>query len=96
MFRSIKLTKFEEVLIDSRDSDRTEESKLGDCIGVHAICGGNMYICRVSLTHKAIFCIYCQLRIIIPAEIVTYADLRKHLSEDNMASVQLVSARSGN
>ena len=83
MFKPIRLTEFEEILLDDdRDSERTEESKLEGRIGIHAICGGFVYIHRVSLTHKAIFCMDCCLRITVPAEVKTYADLREYLKED--------------
>lgn len=92
MFRPIKLTKFNEVLIYRRNSNHTEESKLNDCIGVHVICGGDMHIHPVSLTHKVILCLDCQLRIVIPKEISTYADLREFLAGgEERAEIQLMS-----
>jgi len=93
MFRPIKLTKFGEMLVDKRNSSHAEESKLNDCIGVHIICGGDVHIHPVSLTHRTILCLNCQLRIVVPAETITYADLREFLNEDKIAVIQLASAK---
>lgn len=96
MFKPIKLTKFNEMLIDKRDSGRTEETKLYDCIGVHIICGGDVHVHPISLTHKVILCLDCQLRIVVPMEIATYADLRKFLAGDERVGIQLVPAMADN
>jgi len=96
MLRPIKLTKFDEMLIDKHNFPHTEESRLVDCIGVHIICGGDVHIHPVSLTHKAIFCLNCQLRIVVPAEVITYADLREFLSKDKIADIQLAFAQEDN
>ncbi|MEK7068123.1 MAG: hypothetical protein AAB956_03950 [Patescibacteria group bacterium] len=84
------------MLIDKRDSGRTEETKLHDCIGVHVICGGDVHIHPVSLTHKAIICLNCQLRIVVLTEIATYADLREFLNEGERVDIQLVPAMTDN
>ena len=95
MFKPIKLTRFGEMLLDSRHSDHTEESKLEGCIGDHMLCGGPVYIRCVSMTHKAIFCMDCCLRIIVPGKIMTYANLREYLKENEAVSVQLRSVAEG-
>jgi len=96
MFKPIKLTRFDETLIDDSAFGNEEGSLLKNCVGIHAMCNGLMFVRRTLISHKAIFCLDCHLRIIIPAEIITYADLREHLSEDKTVNIQLVSAKSGN
>lgn len=96
MFMPIKLTRFNEMLVDKRNSNLEEESKLENCIGSHVICGGDIDIHQVSLTHRIIFCFSCQLRVVIPIEVKTYADLREFLSREERAGIQLVLAREVN
>ena len=82
-FNPIRLTELGEMLIDDPKLKFTEKLKLDGCLGIHAFCGGLIFIRRVSIAHKAIFCLDCCLRIIVPAEVVTYDDLRKYLKGNN-------------
>jgi hypothetical protein len=49
--------------------------------GIHKYCGGFMECMRVTEKHKALVCRKCHLRILIPKEIATYAELREYMEE---------------
>ena len=80
MIRPITLTSFGEEMTGYPGSNESEDSKLGVCIGVHEICEGFLDIKKISTTHNAIVCRSCHLRIVIPASLQTYGDLRAHLN----------------
>lgn len=79
MIEPILLNKNGEKLNDYPNSEGGDKKRLSNPIGVHAICSGWVDIGKISETHKAIACRGCHLRIVIPKEIKTYGDLRKHL-----------------
>ena len=59
--------------------DKTDKSKLRRSFtGVHDICGGWFDIKEVSITHNALLCRGCRLRILFPNNIKTYGQLRKN------------------
>ena len=77
MIRWINLTKFGEKLRAEKGAFK-EEGKLSLCIGVHDICTGFVHLREVSKTYNVIQCLLCGLRIVIPAEIKTYGELRSY------------------
>jgi len=56
----------------------SDETSLGG--GVHAICGGCIDYRRTTNTHSVLLCRACGLRLVIPADVVTYGQLRGHLT----------------
>ena len=77
----IKLTKFEEMLVVPNIITRDEE-RLTNCIGTHFICRGNIHLKKISKTFQAIICLDCNMRIVIPIEVITYGDLRRYLAQN--------------
>ena len=61
-------------------SNNTDETELNTCVGVHMVCNGWIDINTTSVTHKALTCRKCKMRIVIPLEIKTFGDLRKHFA----------------
>lgn len=58
--------------------DHTRDNrKLHSCIGVHDFCNGFMDRTRATMTHDAIVCRSCHLRVLFPKEIETYGELRE-------------------
>jgi hypothetical protein len=55
----------------------TDEKKLNQCVGIHALCDSFMDLRPASTTHNAINCRGCNLRVPISNTIITYGDLRK-------------------
>jgi hypothetical protein len=86
----IILTEFGEALNPYSGSDKhgtTERTALfsscvgevlcgKDMVGTHDICNGTIQLRKVSTTHNALCCSYCNLRILIPKEIDDYKKLR--------------------
>jgi hypothetical protein len=56
---------------------RVEGTMLGD----HAVCGSRLTLVAISGTYRAIACGRCMLRVPIPNEVATYADLRRHFAD---------------
>jgi len=82
MINPIVLTSFGETITGYPGSEETDDSKLGgccSCIGVHDVCEGFVDIKEISTTHKAIICRECHLRVVVPASIQTYGQLREYL-----------------
>lgn len=52
----------------------------GTMLGDHAACGSRLALVPISATHRAIACGRCMLRVPIPLEVATYADLRRHFA----------------
>ena len=59
------------------------ERSLLSFAGKHACCGGTLEGRIISLTHKALICKYCHLRVVIPNSVNTIADLREFLDKYN-------------
>ncbi len=81
MIKPIVLTSFGETLRGYPGSNAGDEGKLGSCIGVHDVCDGWVDIKEISTTHNAIVCRGCSLRIVVPASLKTYGELRTYLME---------------
>ena len=83
--RPIVLTELGETLTrvgngDSKtDKDRISVEPPLFAVGVHEHCDGLFDMRPVSLTHKALVCDTCNLRIALPVGIKTYGQLRQHL-----------------
>lgn len=60
-----------------------DDGSLRHSIGVHDTCNAWMDVREVSLTHNALVCRQCGLRVVIPKEVETYRQLRDHFSEFN-------------
>ena len=79
----IALTNFGETLLEypfvesPYTEGYTDESELSTCVGIHGICNGWVDIKEISITHNALVCRYCNLRIVIPKTINTYGKLRE-------------------
>ncbi len=56
---------------------RVEGTMLGD----HAACGSRLALVAISATHRAIACGRCMLRVPIPNEVASYADLRRYFAD---------------
>lgn len=81
----IIITEYGETLCESPDSrglhsiysiHAHDPDELRSC--VHDICGGRIELHPASMTHRAIVCSRCGLRIVVPNEIETFGDLRRH------------------
>ncbi len=80
MIEPIILTEYGETLFDDMaDLGRGDDAVLSGRVGVHRTCAGFIDILSVSKTHKALLCQKCGLRVVVPKEVETYGDLRKHL-----------------
>ena len=84
MIESIKpivLTLFEETMIEHSGVRNGDGIKLSGRIGSHDICGGWIDIIQISKENKAIICKTCYLRVVIPAYIKTYGELREYFDK---------------
>jgi len=54
---------------------------LSDIAGIHDICNGSIDLKQTSMTHSALFCRACGLRVVFPNTIKTYGDLRLHFAD---------------
>lgn len=72
----ITLTDFGEALAPYPGSDLADDRTLGLCIATHHVCRGFVDLKEVSINHNAIVCRACSLRIVIPAGVETFGDLR--------------------
>ena len=82
MIRPIILTSFGETLLGYQGNDEGgDERKLNYYSLVHDVCGGFIDIRKISTTHNAIICRLCYLRVVIPASLETYGELRAYLVE---------------
>ena len=76
--KPIVLTEHGETLVTLPSDDQGDDRHLSEWedipynIGVHACCGGTITANNVSETHKALSCVACGLRIVIPRKINTY------------------------
>lgn len=78
MIKPIVLTKFGEILNpDSKTGN--DDNNLSTGVGLHDVCGGWFDLRPISETHKALVCSACKLRVVMPAEVTTYGDLRGYL-----------------
>jgi hypothetical protein len=78
--KPIILTEYGEALEKNQGTKETDESEMELCIGFHRHCDGWLDLKRISNTHKAIHCRRCGLRVVIPAGLKTFGDLRRHMS----------------
>lgn len=53
-----------------------DDHKLKSQTGIHAFCGGKVYIRRVTADHRALYCEECHLRVTFPLGVKTYGELR--------------------
>lgn len=63
------------------DDHATDADVLNCCIGIHEVCSSWIDIRKVTAIHQALICRGCHLRVIIPAAVRTYGDLRKHFAK---------------
>lgn len=82
MIKPIVLTSAGETLLGYPGSVRGDEGELDNCIGVHDVCNGFVDIKKISTTHNAIICRSCHLRVIVPASLKTYGELRAYFHGD--------------
>ena len=84
-FGPIVLTEFDEAMScfgGYKEASFFKEIPAGsDTIGQHNFCAGLIRIRPISRTHRVIFCKRCNLRIVIPREVDTYAKLRQWCAE---------------
>ena len=82
MIEPIVLTKKGEILLDDMpDLNRKDETSLPSQVGIHKFCLGFIKIIKVAKEWKALVCERCNLRVLFPANISTYAELRKYFSK---------------
>jgi len=55
-----------------------EDDRLGFMQGIHAICRGLIDIKVTSISYSALVCSACNLRVVVPVSVHTYAELRSH------------------
>jgi hypothetical protein len=58
-----------------------DDNKLSSCVGIHEHCHGWVDRKRTSKTHDVLVCRSCFLRIVFPAEIKTYGELRIYMNK---------------
>ena len=72
-----------EILLGYPGSEQGDEGELWCCIGVHEICRGWVDIKPISTTHQALVCRSCGMRILVPASVKTFGDLRSFFNKKN-------------
>jgi hypothetical protein len=79
----ITLTEFGETLARYPGSSRDggDHEHMRDCVGIHTCCDGFCDLRAVSQTHNIILCRACKLRVVIPATVMTYGQLRAHFEK---------------
>ncbi len=58
-----------------------DENSIGSTAGVHTYCHGFIDMKRTSITHNALHCRACGLRVTFPVDVKTYGELRKYIAE---------------
>lgn len=82
-WKNIQLTAYGDELTEPGTTSG-DATRLSGCIGVgvHAVCRGFVDIHQTTLTHQALVCRRCKLRVVVPREVRTLGDLRRWSAED--------------
>jgi hypothetical protein len=62
---------------DGSDYKMLDDNTIGNCMGVHHVCGGFVDLKEVSKTNNAMICRSCGLRVVLPNTVETYGELRE-------------------